>query len=121
MNNETALGAYPRASLVARSLTVATLLMFLVLGSASYLIIALQRKNSHEGLLHYAQITAQSTASALGLTLWNFDKQQAQQQLQALKDSANFCGARILDPQGKIITDIGIPPLLNDEQFIQRQ
>jgi signal transduction histidine kinase/CheY-like chemotaxis protein/HPt (histidine-containing phosphotransfer) domain-containing protein len=111
----------PRISLVARSLISIAVLTFLVLGSASYFSIHLQRKNGMDQLLHYAQSIGQTTANALGLALWNFDAQQAQQQLEALKDSANFCGARVVGAQGKIVADTGVPAVLNESQFMQRE
>jgi signal transduction histidine kinase/DNA-binding NarL/FixJ family response regulator len=108
------------ASLIARSMLSIFFLLTLIIGAAGFFSIAEMRERALSQLEDEARYVTRITTQALSLPLWNFDTQQVAQQLSALQGSRNFCGARVIDAQGKVFFDVGFPQKLGGTQFMER-
>lgn len=108
------------SSLIVRSMLSIFMLLALIIGTAGVFSIAAIRDQSLSRLQDEARFNSQITAEALSIPLWNFDANQASQQLIALKGSHNFCGARIFDANKKIFANISFPHKITTDQFVER-
>jgi signal transduction histidine kinase len=105
------------SSLIARSLFVLFCVMILVLGSVGYLNVTRYKKEALQGMRQESAYVSRITAKAIELAMWNIDRIQVQQQMDALKSSVSFCGARVKDAQGNIFVDIDFPAKLSADKF----
>lgn len=108
-----------RSSLITASLSSIFLLLIAIFFMAIFFSIQKQRNDVRNDLLTDTRYVTHITSQALGLPLWNLDAKQVQQQLEALRDNVNFCGARVKDVQGNVFASYQFPTALTSDQEIQ--
>lgn len=108
------------ASLIVRSMVSVFLLLLLIIAVASAVTFVDMKQKAEDQLDRESQYISQITTQAIALPLWNFDKPQVIQQLEALKGSQNFCGARITDSTGAVFADVDYPQRLPPHQIMHR-
>lgn len=106
-----------RSSLVFRSLISIFGMLSLIMVVAGWHSISSLREQKLKTLEQESQYVSKITAQALSLPMWNIDKAQVVQQLEALKGSDIFCGARTYDAQGGMFAFAYYPPVLKETQF----
>ena len=64
---------------------------------AGWFSISSLKQQKYETLKEESEYIGRITAQALSLPMWNIDNAQVAEQLNALRGSASFCGAKVLD------------------------
>ena len=109
------------SSLIVRSLVSVFILMAIIMAVAGYVNVLRIAEHAAHDVQNESRSVMHITAEALGLPLWNLDKNQILQQLGSLQQISNFCGARIKDAQGTVFVDAGFPTTLTDNMFTDRK
>src|SRR6218665_1030825 len=91
-----------RSSLIFRSLSLILIMLAFIMATAGWFSISNLKKQKIETLNKESEYVGHITALALSLPMWNLDNAQVAQQLDALKGSVSFCGARIFDTRDQI-------------------
>lgn len=107
-----------RSSLVGRSLLSIFVLLLLIFTATAYIFIIQLKDIAYDQMKRQAHYISEITAEALDLPMWNLDTKQVQVQLDSLKESVSFCGARVRDAQGAVMAQTDFPSALEEEQFV---
>lgn len=108
----------PHASLIVRSLVSVSILMVLILGMFGYRNVQQFREDALKNLLQENRYISDITSEAISLSVWNLDEALVRKQLESLKHAETFCGARVLDPQGKVFVEVSFPVTLLETQQV---
>lgn len=109
------------SSLIARSLLALFCVMIFVLSIVGYLNVTRYRNAALQSISQETIYIRHVTAEAIDLAMWNLDKAQVQQQLEALKGANAFCGARVKDPQANLFAEVDFPKTLEANEFISTE
>lgn len=105
------------ASLIFRSLSCILVLLIIIMGAAGWYSISRLKEQKLSNLQEKSEYISRIAAQALALPMWNIDNAQVAQQLEALKGSKSFCGARVFDTKDQLFANARFPDALNDDQF----
>lgn len=109
------------SSLVFRSLFCIFVLLALIIGSAGYMSITNLKQEKLKKLESETLYIGRITTQALALPMWNIDNAQVVQQLEALKGSNSFCGARVLETNQQVFANANFPDVLSSSQSSYKQ
>lgn len=109
------------SSLVFRSQLAVILLLGACFGVVGYFHLEATKNTETSEIMEEAEYVTELTSEALALPVWNLDTVQARQYLNALNNSEHYCGARILDTEGRIFTEAEFPEALAGNKTIKRQ
>jgi signal transduction histidine kinase/CheY-like chemotaxis protein len=106
------------SSLVSKSLISIFLLLCIIIGLAGWFSTSKLYHDTIQKLETDTIYIADISAKAVALPLWNVDDELIGQNLKSLSKSQSFCGARVLDEQGKVFVAEQFPQVIAAGQFI---
>ncbi len=109
------------SSLVFRSQLVVIVILTACFSLVGYFYLENTKKTEMNEIMAEAEYVTQLTADAMALSVWNLDTVQARIYLHALNNSEHYCGARILDAEGRVFTESEFPKTPLSNQNIKTQ
>ncbi|NBX65781.1 MAG: sensor histidine kinase [Proteobacteria bacterium] len=89
-----------------------------IMAVGSYFIVVKIQEISLENISRESHSSAQFVSQTIARPLWNLNRLAVRDDLKALSESDIFCGARVLDDEGKVFASLDFPQSINTEQLL---